>query len=43
MMIIYFYDGSTAECEEIEFYGDKAMYDHVRYVDVSKIKRIETA
>ena len=41
-MIIYFYDGSTAECEEIEFYGDVLMYDHYRYVNLCDIERIES-
>lgn len=41
-MTIYFYDGSTAECEEIEFYGDKIMWDHCRYADVSEVERIES-
>ena len=40
-MTIYFYDGSTAECEEIEFYNNKIMWDHCRYADTSEIERIE--
>ena len=40
-MIIYFYDGSTAECNEIEFYGDVLMYDHYRYINLSDVMRIE--
>lgn len=42
-MTIYFYDGSTAECEEIEFYGEKIMLDHTRYADTADIERIESA
>lgn len=40
-MIIYFYDGSYAECVEIEFYGDVLMYDHCRYVNLCDVERIE--
>lgn len=42
ILIIYFHDGSTAECEEIEFYGDTIMMDHTRYVYTSDVERIES-
>ena len=41
-MTIYFYDGSTAECEEIEFYGDKIMWDHTRYANTADVEKIES-
>lgn len=41
-MRIYFYDGSYADCEEIEFMGDVILWDHVRYENISDIERIET-
>lgn len=41
-MRIYFTDGSYADCEEIEFFGDVIMWDHVRYENLCDIERIET-
>ena len=40
-MKITFYDGSTAQCEEIEFMGDVVMLDHYRYAPISDVEKIE--
>lgn len=42
-MIIYFYDGSTLECNEIEIQGGVLIADSFRYCDICDIDRIETA
>ena len=42
-MIIYFFDGSKMECNEILLSGDMLLVDHVRYVHICDIDRIETA
>ena len=41
MIRVYFYDGGVLDCVELEFMGDKIMFDHVRYADVSEIERME--
>ena len=40
-MIIYFYDGSRAECEKIEFYDGVIIWDGVRKADILEVLRIE--
>lgn len=40
-MKITFYDGSTAQCEEIEFFNDVIMWDHCRYTPVCEVEKIE--
>lgn len=40
-MTIFFYDGSTAECSEIEISDNKIYWDGYRFENISEVERIE--
>lgn len=40
-MTIIFYDGSTAECSEIEFTNSTIVWDGCRSAYISDVERIE--
>ena len=40
-MTIYFYDGSTAECSEIEISNNQVFWDGYRYASLTDVEKIE--
>jgi len=42
-MIIYYYDGSTLNCNTIQIYGDSLYCDEVYIVPICDVEKIETA
>lgn len=41
MIRVYFYDGGTLDCADIEIDGTTLIFSGVRYADISEIERME--